>query len=218
MVGTALLTVCAVIALYAALPASAFAVGPVRRVPWATLVALLVVGIPSLVQLTVAPELLGDLERNWTLIAAGQWWRPVTSLVVQDGGVAGTVYNLVALVIVGGVAEQVWDRRRWVVIALVAGIGAQFWGAVVQPVGGGNSVAVFGLAAATALTGVWRGSGAARATGAIGLAAGLVLLVSGDIHGGACVLGVLAAVLLRPPRRRAADDGLALGTRAGHPS
>ncbi len=55
---------------------------------------------------------------------------------------------------VGFFAEQVCGRRAFGVIALVSGVGAQFWGAVVQPVGAGNSVVVMGLAAAIAVANV----------------------------------------------------------------
>lgn len=91
-------------ALYAIVLTAAFAASRVRplatpprsRWPWATTVAVIIVGIATLAQFTVAPWLLNSLERNWTLIARGQVWRLLTSLVVQDGGVAGAVFNLVA--------------------------------------------------------------------------------------------------------------------------
>jgi len=77
-------------ALYAIVLTTAFAASRVRplatppraRWPWATTVAVIIVGIPSLAQFTVAPWLLNSLERNWTLIARGQVWRLLTSLVV----------------------------------------------------------------------------------------------------------------------------------------
>ncbi|MFG1672935.1 rhomboid family intramembrane serine protease [Micromonospora sp. NPDC049282] len=111
-----------------------------RRAPVATVTALVVVGVPTLLQLTVAPALLGQLERDRAAVADGQVWRLVTSLVVQNGGVAGSVFNLAALAVVGVVAERVWGAKRWVVVALAAGVLAQLWGLVVQPVGAGNSV------------------------------------------------------------------------------
>lgn len=41
--------------------------------PVATLVSLLLMGVPTLVQLTVRPGLLGAWERNWQLLLDGQW-------------------------------------------------------------------------------------------------------------------------------------------------
>jgi rhomboid protease GluP len=199
-------------ALYAVVLAAGWAAGqllrPPERKPWATLVALVVVGVPSLVQLTAAPGLLHALERRPDELADGKLWRLVTSLVVQDGGWPGAVFNLVGLLVVGVVAERVWGPLRWTVIWLVAGVGAQFWGLVVQPRGGGNSVATFGLAASLAVRAVLRGDGRARLAGAVSLLAGVVLLVVGDVHGGAVVLGAaVALVFLSRPGRPSVPGG-----------
>ena len=165
-----------------------------RQWPWATTVAVLVVGLPTLAQITVAPGLLGSLQRDWTLIGRGQLWRLLTALVVQDGGIVGTIFNLVALVAIGVVAEQVWGAKRWTVIALAAGLGAQFWGKIVQPVGAGNSVVVFGLAASVAVLALRQGVGVQRLVGLLSLLGAAVLLIIGDIHGGAATIGALVAL------------------------
>jgi rhomboid protease GluP len=197
-------------AFYAVVLSTAFAASRIRpladpvrrRWPWATTVALLVVGIPTLAQFTVAPWLLDQLERNWTLIGRGQIWRVLTSLVVQDGGLAGAIFNLIALAAIGVVAEQVWGAKRWTAIALAAGLGAQFWGIIVQPVGAGNSVAVFGLAASMAVLAVLRGVGIQRVVGLISLAGAAVLLVMGDIHGGAATIGAVLGLVFARARQR----------------
>ncbi|MFI5834879.1 rhomboid family intramembrane serine protease [Micromonospora sp. NPDC051300] len=173
-----------------------------RRVPVATVTALVVVGVPTLLQLTVAPALLGQLGRDRAAIGDGQVWRLVTSLVVQDGGVPGSVFNLAALAVVGVVAERFWGARRWVVIALASGVLAQLWGLVVQPVGAGNSVAVFGLAASAAAAAVRSGDRAGRAFGAVSLLVAAALLVAGDIHGGAAVVGATVGTVLTAADRR----------------
>ena len=132
-----------------------------------------------------------NLERNWTLIARGQVWRLLTSLVVQDGGLVGAIFNLLALAAIGVAAERVWGAKRWIAIALAAGVGAQFWGKIVQPVGGGNSVAVFGLAASVAVLAMLQGVGIQRLLGLVSLLGAAVLLAIGDIHGGAATIGAL---------------------------
>jgi rhomboid protease GluP len=167
-----------------------------RRWPVATVAALLVVGVPSAVQLTVAPSVLDRLERDRDAILAGEVWRLLTALVVQDGGTGGAVANLVALAVVGVVAEQVWSRRAWVAVALGGAFLAELWGLVVQPVGGGNSVAVFALAASLAMVASMRGDLVARVLAGAALAAGAVLLVTGDLHGGAVLAGALLGLRL----------------------
>jgi membrane associated rhomboid family serine protease len=189
-------------ALYAVVLATAFAAGirPLptlqqRRWPWATTVGLLIIGLPTLAQFTVAPSLLQGLERNWTLIGQGQVWRLLTSLVVQDGGIAGAIFNLVALAMIGFAAEKAWGAKRWIVIAVTGALGAQLWGKVVQPIGGGNSVMVFSLAASIAVLAVLRGAAVQRILGLISLVGAVVLLIIGDIHGAAAAIGaVLGAV------------------------
>lgn len=164
--------------------------------PWATLVTVVLVGVPSMVQLALAPGLQDAWERDAGATGDGEVWRLVTALVVQDGGWVGTIFNLAILLWIGVLAEAAWGRRRWVAIALCSGVGAQVWGWVVQPVGAGNSVLVFGLAASLLVRGLFGSAVASRVAGAVGLAAALVLLVGGDLHGGAAAIGALVAVLL----------------------
>ncbi len=201
-------------ALYAIVLTTAFAASRVRplatppraRWPWATTVAVIIVGIPSLAQFTVAPWLLNSLERNWTLIARGQVWRLLTSLVVQDGGVAGAIFNLVALAILGFAAEQVWGPWRWTVIALSGALAGELWGKIVQPIGAGNSVAVFSLAASLAVVAMLRGAGLQRLLGVISLAGAALLLIIGDIHGGAATVGAVLGGVLAPFTRSTQDS------------
>jgi rhomboid protease GluP len=162
-----------------------------RRIPIATIAAAVVVGVPTVLQLTLVPALLDNLERDRASIAGGEAWRLLTSLVVQDGGWAGSIFNLVTLVVVGAVAERVWGAVRWTAIALVAGVAGQLWGLMVQPVGAGNSVAVFGLAAAVSVAALRHGDRGTRVAAALALLVGAVLLLTGDIHGGAATAGAL---------------------------
>jgi rhomboid protease GluP len=167
-----------------------------RRFPTATVAALVVVGVPTLLQLTVAPELLGNLERDRTAIRDGEIWRLVTSLVVQDGGLPGALFNLALLAVMGTIAEQVWGPARWLIVALTAGLGAELWGLAVQPVGAGNSVVIFGLAASLAVLALRRRAAGASVPATIVLLISGVLIVLGDIHGGAALLGAALGVVL----------------------
>jgi hypothetical protein len=52
------------------------------------------------------PAVLDVFERDYSRIAAGDWWRLVTALLVQDGGVGGSLFNLISLALLGRLAEQ----------------------------------------------------------------------------------------------------------------
>jgi membrane associated rhomboid family serine protease len=117
----------------------------VRRFPGLTLVVAVVTTAGLVVQ-ELVPGTLGNLERSpaaWH----GDWWRWVTSLLVQDGHLGGGVFNIAGLLLCGVAAEQVVRRAVWLFAYLGAGLTGQLFGHWWQPVGGGNSVAVCGLAA-----------------------------------------------------------------------
>jgi hypothetical protein len=79
----------------------------------------------------------------------------VTSLFVQDSGIAGTVSNLLFLVLIGTIAEQVVSRPRWLLHYFGVGLASEFVGYLWQPVGGGNSIAICGLSGAVAVA-LWQ--------------------------------------------------------------
>ncbi|HEX6499062.1 MAG TPA: rhomboid family intramembrane serine protease [Micromonosporaceae bacterium] len=180
-----------------------------QRVPVATITALVVVGVPTLIQLTAVPSLLGHLERDRNLIGDGEMWRLATALVAQDGGPGGAVFNLVSLAFVGAVAERIWGSARWTLIALVSGVAGELWGLLVQPVGAGNSVVVFGLAASVAVTAVRGGNRATCVVAAVCLLVAGALLLTADIHGGAAAAGAGCGLALdrqRSAERHATDE------------
>jgi membrane associated rhomboid family serine protease len=121
----------------------------IRRPPWLSLTVFVLTAVPSCLQFAV-PAVLHDLGRSPAGLT-GQWWRSVTALVVQDGGVLGTLSNLAFLLLIGALAEQVLTRRRWFVLYLVPGIVGEFLAYAWQPAGAGNSVAVCGLSGALAV-------------------------------------------------------------------
>src|ERR1700744_1517829 len=116
----------------------------IRRTPWLTLTVFVLTAVPSVAQVPF-PALLPDLERTPAGLT-GQWWRSLTSLTVQDGGVAGTLSNLLFLLVIGILAEQVLTRPRWLALYLLPGLAGEFAAYSWQPTGAGNSVAVSGLA------------------------------------------------------------------------
>jgi membrane associated rhomboid family serine protease len=109
------------------------------RPGWATITLFVVVAIPSAVGLAL--RTVGDaLERDADRIGDGQLWRLVTALVQQDGGVAGMLFNLVALLALGSVAERLLGPGRTIVTFFAIGVLAQLPALAWQPVGAGNSV------------------------------------------------------------------------------
>ena len=166
------------------------------RLPCTTLLLLLIVGIPSILQFFF-PGLLRLLQRDYARFVHGEWWRLVTSLVVQDGGVGGTVSNLVALALIGSVAERLWDGRKMLLIFLAGGILAQFIAFLWQPTGAGNSVGNFSLAAGVAVTAlIGRSAQPAQILALLALVADGILLPLQDIHGAAALIGAILAIFL----------------------
>ncbi len=117
-----------------------------ERLPVVTGVTFAVTATTSVLGLVV-PGMLEAWERTPQGLH-GQWWRTCTALLVQDGGVVGTLSNLAFLLVVGALAEQVLRRWRWLACYLGAGVAAEFAGYAWQPRGAGNSGAVCGLAGA----------------------------------------------------------------------
>jgi rhomboid protease GluP len=122
----------------------------VRRTPWLTGLVAAVTLLGLVVQETV-PGTLAALQRSPAALH-GEPWRWVTSLVVQDGWLAGGAINVAGLLLVGIAAEQVVRRSAWITVYVGAGLVGQAFGHAWQPIGAGNSVAVCGLAALLVVT------------------------------------------------------------------
>jgi membrane associated rhomboid family serine protease len=167
-----------------------------RQVPYATLALTIAIAIPTTLQFFF-PSVLQEFERDYIKFLAGDWWRIITPLFVQDGGVSGSIFNLVSLVLVGSVAERLWGSQRWLIIFFAGGILSQIVGFAWQPIGAGNSVANFCLAASIAvLCLAFNGSRAVKLTAILALLTAVILLFLKDIHGPAMLLGILIALIL----------------------
>lgn len=172
----------------------------------------LVVAVPSVIGLVV-PAVYSALSRRPEAIRDGQLWRLVTSMVVQDGGVVGTVYNLVTLALVAAVALTMWRWWVAVLVFLVGGIGFDLAATFLwNDAGAGNSAATFVLLTATLAA--WRHTCRDRRTStAMGVLAviGLVLTVIGDAHGTAVLGGlVVGAAIAALDRGQHAGTGVLL--------
>ncbi|MDN3356713.1 rhomboid family intramembrane serine protease [Actinomadura sp. DC4] len=164
-----------------------------RRFPFVT-AAVFGVTLTANLLLFAVHGLLGRMERSPAGLH-GDWWRTVTALSGQDGGVAGTVSNLAFLVVIGAIAEQLTSRPRWLLCYFGTGLVGEFAGYGWQPYGAGNSVAICGLAGVVAVA-LW--SDAKRVPS---LGPGVLLVWCGALlayfWSPLVVLGVVAGLLTR---------------------
>lgn len=171
---------------------------PTSRVPLATLLLVVTVALPTTLQFFF-PAILSALQRDYLRFMSGEWWRVITPLFVQDGGIAGSIFNLVSLLLVGWVAERLWGSRRMIAIFFVGGLVGEVVAFAWQPIGAGNSVGNFSLAASVAVTCLAPQAGRiTRVIALLALGADAVLIVHKDIHGAAALAGVILAFTLRP--------------------
>jgi len=124
--------------------------GDPRRLPVATVATFVVTAITGTAQLLHHP-LLDEFRRDAGKIRAGEWWRLITGMFFQDGWLAGTLFNLLTLAVIGVFAERVFGHWRWLVLYFGCGLFGQamsfLW---LQPDGAGNSMCVAGLLGALA--------------------------------------------------------------------
>lgn len=179
---------------------SALSISPPRptslRFPIAAVLLLFVVGIPSILQF-FQPAILVLFQRDLTRFMHGEWWRLVTPLFVQDGGLAGTSFNLVSLLLVGVLAEQLWGSLAVLLIFFIGGIAGEIAGFAWQPMGAGNSVANFALAGGILVACLISRPGKLVLFITI-LVLGIYILLIGlhDIHGIAAAIGVILSLVL----------------------
>ncbi|MET3959522.1 membrane associated rhomboid family serine protease [Rhodococcus sp. OAS809] len=182
--------------------------------PLSAVVLWLVVAGPSILQ-ALMPGLLDMFRRDPTLIRDGQWWRILTSVFVQDGGLAGTVANLLTLAVVAPPAFRLWGAARgWALFLLGQLLFGLLTTAVFPSTGAGNSGATLALAAAAAGIGVLvRPRMPEIVLTVVIVVGGATLVTVDDAHGFAVLSGALlgaALVTLFPPHsmdaRRAGES------------
>ncbi|WP_051367152.1 rhomboid family intramembrane serine protease [Hamadaea tsunoensis] len=172
-----------------------------RSFPRVTAIVFVLTAVPSLLQFAY-PALETNLRRDPALIGDGQVWRLFTSPFVQDGGVAGTISNLLFLLFLGTLAERTVGPRRWLLF-YVSGIAlGQVGGILFDYVGAGNSIGLAGLAGGTAVA-AWRGRdplAAAVGTLYAVLTAGSVVDTTWSYAGAAILGGLGIGLRNRAPR------------------
>lgn len=204
---------------WAVIGAAAFSVQPIlqgrlslRTTPVVGVVIWLVVALPSLLQIPY-PGLYEAWHRSASeVLDDAQWWRVATALVVQDGGIAGTISNLILLAVALLACLPLWGVRATVLAFLLVGVGLNL-AAVLAGAddGAGNSGATLPLLASLPLLAFavlpdhrWRALVGAVVTSA----AAIVLIVVNDGHGIAVLVGLLLGFLGMPYARWRVRAGL----------
>jgi membrane associated rhomboid family serine protease len=147
-------------------------------------------------------KLIGDLAVSRAEVAAGDYWRILTSGFVHSG-FFHLAFNMFALYILGGLLEPAIGRLRFGLIYLVSLLCGSFGALLLEPTlpTVGASGAIFGLMGAAVF--VMRSRGISLMESGLGLWIGLNLLLTFTIsnisvggHIGGLVGGSVAAVLL----------------------
>ena len=113
--------------------------------PPLTLAALAVICLFMALQV-LDPAVLAALRRDPAGLAAGQWWRLASPVLVQADGWAQFAFNFAGIAVVGAAVERRRGRPFWS-LAVLAGLAAGEWaGYRWVPQGAGSSVLVCGLA------------------------------------------------------------------------
>ena len=167
------------------------------RFPTVTLVALMTVAA-MVVVMRAMPGLLPYLTRNRSLLENGEVWRALTALFIHRVPLGGVIFNMTILAVTGTIAEQHFRAGRWIAVYLGAGIVTEFLALVWEPEGGGNSIAVYGLAGALSLLPGKARSVVQPTLRIAAFASGAGLLILHDVHGigflaGAAIAAVLSA-------------------------
>jgi rhomboid protease GluP len=151
------------------------------------------------------------------IIGRGQWWRVVAALFLHLGWLHLGL-NMVALAVLGPLAEKTLGRVRILVIYAVSGLGSMLGLVMLMRLGwmkqelvigaSGAIMGLFGSLLASAASGWWRERSAAARRRLFGLAALVALQAAGDIatpqvsfagHALGLGLGLLVGLALRHP-------------------
>lgn len=116
-----------------------------QRFPILTILIISVTAVGAAAQLS-NPQVFYALRRDPDALAAGQWWRAFSSLVVLDGEVwSHFMLDTLGLVLVGVVVERLIGGRRWFVLFVAGALAGQIAGYAWDPYGAGASSALCGL-------------------------------------------------------------------------
>jgi membrane associated rhomboid family serine protease len=172
-----------------------------RRFPIVAVISTLAIGIPSLLQFAI-PSIGTALSRRPSLELHGQWWRVLTAIMAQDGGLVGAIFNLLVVAVVVTLGERAWGRWRTVVLFLGPSIVINLLAVAWNAPGGGSSFASDALLLSMCALGVLTlRRPLVLVCASIAGAAGIVLVVANDAHGVAMLLGAALGIAFGVRRR-----------------
>jgi rhomboid protease GluP len=175
------------------------------RVPLAT------VGLVApTVALTVAhlrhPGILFAVRRDPELLAAGQWWRVISPILVQPDPLVVTLLVFAMVIAAGWLCERALGPGRTAVLYIVGGLAGEAVGYLWQPHGAGCSVA--GCGCLGGLCALWiRSPGLPRRFALSWLVVAVVDALLRDIHGAPILAGALVGAALAARTGRSATAG-----------
>jgi membrane associated rhomboid family serine protease len=167
-----------------------------RLTPWGAALWC-AVAIPSVLQFAI-PVMLQLGRRDAS--AVGQWWRLLTSMFLQDGGVPGTVFNLVTLAISVVLVGAVLRGPTMIAVFVAGGLVSNLLTiGLLHQSGAGNSMATMCLVVLATVVLKRRTEVSVIPLVAV-FAAAAALLALHDQHGFAVTLGLVAGFLWRHGR------------------
>jgi hypothetical protein len=173
--------------------------GPRLRAPRPAALALIaVVAVPSLIELGWHGIYTALYRAPDQIKLHHQYWRLVTGSIVQDGGLEGTIFNLLVLFVIATLAVYAWGpaRATGLFVAGVIGFNLTATYGFASP-GGGNSAATIFLATTmVGLAAVRLRVVPVLAAAAVVVVAGAVLLADNDAHGIPILAGLIIGAAL----------------------
>ncbi|GCE31633.1 hypothetical protein KDA_71170 [Dictyobacter alpinus] len=115
-----------------------------RPLPFLPLLVILLSTI-FVIWMQFSPVVLQTLQRDPHALAAGQWWRILSPLLVDSDGWVQLLTVSIGFICVGIPAQHWLGWWRWLLLFCSGALAGEIMGYLWQPYGGGNSIALFGL-------------------------------------------------------------------------
>jgi membrane associated rhomboid family serine protease len=174
---------------------------PFHKIPKVTFLIFLLTAIITGLQFFF-PNLRAVLERTPEALAARQWWRLITPVLINPEGWRQIIFNFLGIAIAGTMVERLFGGRRWLILYVIGGFVGEIAGIAWRPVGAGSSVAVCGLVGALAAWMLLHKARQPRFGGTILLTGSLILIALRDLHGPPLLAGAIVGLLMLLQERR----------------